>query len=145
MSLLLSDQICFPLYAAARAVQQVYRPLLRTLGLTYPQYLVMLVLWETDGLSVSGIGHRLHLDSGTLTPLLKRMEAAELVDRRRSTSDERVVTVHLTDAGRHLQTDAADVPTHLIGCILPHAGELDIARLKTDLERLLQVLDEADG
>lgn len=140
MSLRLDDQLCFPLYAAARAIQQHYRPLLARLGLTYPQYLVMLVLWETDGLSVSAIGARLHLDSGTLTPLLKRMAAADRVERRRSTTDERVVTIHLTPEGHALRSRAEAVPTQLVGCLAPHTAELDVARLKHDLDRLLHVL-----
>lgn len=140
MSLRLDDQLCFPLYAAARAIQQQYRPLLSALGLTYPQYLVMLVLWETDGLSVSGIGSRLHLDSGTLTPLLKRMEKAGLLTRTRSRNDERVVTIHLTEAGRRLRDRAEAVPAQLVACLAPHAGDLDAARLKADLVHLLNVL-----
>jgi len=140
MSLLLDDQICFPLYAAARAIQHHYRPLLKALGITYPQYLVLLVLWETDGLSVSGIGGHLHLDSGTLTPLLKRMASAGLVERRRSTADERVVTIHLTEAGRALRARAEAVPAQLTACLAPHAGDLDVVRLKHDLDRLLDVL-----
>jgi DNA-binding MarR family transcriptional regulator len=143
MSLRLDDQLCFPLYAAARAIQQHYRPLLKKLGLTYPQYLVMLVLWEADGLSVSGIGTRLHLDSGTLTPLLKRMATANLVERRRSEEDERVVTIHLTDRGHALQSEAEDVPVALFTCLQPHAGDLDAAGLKQNLDRLLDVLHSA--
>ena len=143
MSLRLADQLCFPLYAAARAIQQQYRPLLSALGLTYPQYLVMLVLWEEDGLSVSGIGAKLHLDSGTLTPLLKRMEKAGLLVRRRSRQDERVVTIHLTEAGTALRDRAQQVPERLVACLAPHAGELDAARLHAELHQLLAVLRKA--
>src|SRR6478672_6210808 len=99
----LDDMLCFALYNATRAMTAAYAPLLAELELTYPQYLVMLVLWETDGLRVSAIGERLELDSATLTPLLKRLEAHELVERRRSTEDERVVEVFLTAAGKRLR------------------------------------------
>ena len=95
----LDNQICFAVYSAAHAFNRVYKPLLDRLGLTYPQYLVMLVLWERDGVPVKDIGERLFLDSGTLTPLLKRLEAAELVKRTRSTEDERQVLIALTAQG----------------------------------------------
>jgi DNA-binding MarR family transcriptional regulator len=112
-TLKLDAQLCFLLYTATRAVTQAYGPLLGPLGLTYPQYLVMLVLWEQDGISVGGLGQRLYLDSGTLTPLLKRMEAQGLVQRRRSQDDERVVEIHLTEAGRALRARATGVPSAL--------------------------------
>src|SRR5262244_4245764 len=102
----LDNQICFAIYSAAHAFNRVYKPLLDQLGLTYPQYLVMLVLWERDGVPVKEIGERLFLDSGTLTPLLKRLEAAGLVKRSRSTEDERVVLIHLTGAGKRLKRSA---------------------------------------
>ncbi|MFN7142519.1 MAG: MarR family winged helix-turn-helix transcriptional regulator [Myxococcota bacterium] len=110
----LDDQLCFALYAASRRVVQAYQPLLAPLGLTYPQYLVMLVLWEEDGASVKRLGERLQLDSGTLTPLLKRMEAAGLVTRARDGADERVVRIRLTTEGRALEGRAADVPAALM-------------------------------
>ncbi|MED5388888.1 MAG: MarR family transcriptional regulator [Pseudomonadota bacterium] len=103
-------QVCFALYSAQLAMSKVYRKLLRALGLTYPQYLVMMVLWEQDRLSVSEIGERLFLDSATLTPLLKRLEGAGLVVRQRSRPDERHVEVTLTDAGRALRKQAETVP-----------------------------------
>jgi len=102
----LDDQLCFALYHASRALTRAYGPLLEPLGLTYPQYLVLLVLWEGDGLSVKDIGERLKLDSGTLTPLLKRLEQQGLVARQRGEDDERVVRIHLTPAGRSLRTRA---------------------------------------
>jgi DNA-binding MarR family transcriptional regulator len=113
-ALLLDNQLCFALYSASLAMTKLYKPLLDELGLTYPQYLVMLVLWEGDGLMVSELGQRLYLDSGTLTPLLKRLEAAGLVSRMRAAEDERRVHIHLTAAGRKLKTRAARVP----GCVL---------------------------
>ena len=103
-------QVCFALYSAQLAMSKVYRKLLKALGLTYPQYLVMMVLWEQDRLSVSEIGERLFLDSATLTPLLKRLEASGLVVRQRSRPDERHVEVTLTDAGRALRKQAETVP-----------------------------------
>jgi len=113
-ALLLDNQLCFALYSASLAMTKLYKPLLDELGLTYPQYLVMLVLWEGDGLMVSELGQRLCLDSGTLTPLLKRLEAAGLVSRLRAAEDERRVHIHLTAAGRRLKARAAKVP----GCVL---------------------------
>jgi DNA-binding MarR family transcriptional regulator len=113
-ALLLNNQLCFALYSTSLAMTKLYKPLLDELGLTYPQYLVMLVLWERDGLMVSELGERLALDSGTLTPLLKRLEAAELVTRVRDLEDERRVRITLTTAGRKLKARARKIP----GCIL---------------------------
>lgn len=109
----LDHQLCFALYAASLAMTQAYQPLLAPLGLTYPQYLVMLALWEHDDVTVSDLGRRLGLDSGTLTPLLKRLQAAQLVDRQRDTADERRVRVQLTAAGRALKQRAAAVPAQM--------------------------------
>ena len=108
-TLLLDNQLCFALYSASLAMTKLYKPLLEQLGLTYPQYLVMLVLWESAGLTVSEIGKRLHLDSGTLTPLLKRLESSGLIARLRDTADERQVRIHLTAAGRAAKSQAATV------------------------------------
>jgi DNA-binding MarR family transcriptional regulator len=113
-ALLLDNQLCFALYSASLAMTKLYKPLLDDLGLTYPQYLVMLVLWEGDRLMVSELGQRLCLDSGTLTPLLKRMESTGLVSRMRDAEDERRVRIQLTAAGRKLKARAAKVP----GCVL---------------------------
>ena len=113
----LANQLCFPLYAAARNVTGLYTPWLKPLGLTYTQYIVFLVLWEKDGISVSEIGEKLMLDNGTLSPLLKKMEQAGYVARRRSRDDDRVVEITLTDAGRALQEKAKDVPGRVAGCI----------------------------
>lgn len=109
----LANQVCFPIYALSRQVTAHYRPLLEQLNLTYPQYLVMLLLWETDNQFVSAIGDRLLLDSGTLTPLLKRLEQKGLVSRTRNTTDERQVSIQLTDAGKALNEQAATVPEQL--------------------------------
>ncbi len=113
-ALLLDNQLCFALYSASLAMTRLYKPLLDELNLTYPQYIAMLVLWERDGLMVSELGERLSLDSGTLTPLLKRLEALGLVARIRDVQDERRVHITLTPAGRKLKTRAAKIP----GCIL---------------------------
>ncbi|MFD3376363.1 MULTISPECIES: MarR family winged helix-turn-helix transcriptional regulator [unclassified Streptomyces] len=109
-SLLLDDQLCFALYAASRAVTARYRPLLDELGLTYPQYLVMLVLWEQDQISVRDLGNALQLESSTLSPLLKRLEANGLLRRERRAEDERSVALRLTDAGARLKEQADTVP-----------------------------------
>lgn len=110
----LDNQLCFALYSTSLAMTRLYKPLLDELGLTYPQYLAMLVLWEKDGLMVSELGERLYLDSGTLTPLLKRLESSGLISRIRAVEDERRVHITLTAAGRKLKTRAARIP----GCIL---------------------------
>jgi len=132
----LDDQLCFALYAASRAVTQAYQPVLEPLGLTYPQYLVLLVLWEEDDVPVKRLGERLRLDSGTLTPLLKRMEAQGLVTRSRDTDDERVVRIRLTAAGRRLQQRAAAVPQALLcKARLPLA---ELVRMREQLHRLTE-------
>ena len=113
----LDNQLCFPLYAAARYVTGLYTPYLRDLGLTYTQYITFLVLWEKDGISVSEIGSRLMLDNGTLSPMLKKMEQAGYIERRRSSYDDRVVIVSLTKKGRDLQEKAKEIPMKVGGCI----------------------------
>ena len=115
---LLDNQLCFALYSASLAMTKLYKPMLDSLGLTYPQYLVMLVLWEGDGPSVSSLGERLNLDSGTLTPLLKRMETAGWLVRQRSSEDERRVHVWLSPTGQQLQAQAAFIP----GCVVSQSG-----------------------
>jgi len=130
----LDGQLCFALYSANLAMGKLYRQLLTDLDLTYPQYLVMLVLWEGDGITVSELGDRLFLDSATLTPLLKRLQAAGLVQRTRGTRDERQVIVTLTDEGRALRAKAGQVPVDVFcatGC------EIDeVVGLKSQLEKL---------
>jgi len=111
--LALDRQLCFALYATSHAMTRAYQPLLAPLGLTYPQYLAMLVLWQQDGLTVSQLGERLALDSATLTPLLKRLEAAGHLQRLRDTADERRLRLQLTPGGRALRTRAAHIPTTL--------------------------------
>lgn len=134
----LDAQLCFALYAASRAMTQAYQPLLAPLGLTYPQYLAMLVLWESDGISVKQLGERLQLDSGTLTPLLKRLEGGGLLQRRRSGEDERCVQLHLTAAGQALETLAADIPASWHGRYGDDAGQH--AQLRESLRQLTRLL-----
>ncbi len=144
-ALLLENQLCFALYSASLAMTKAYKPLRSALGLTYPQYLVLLVLWAQDDCPVSELGERLFLDSGTLTPLLKRMEAAGWIRRQRSTSDERKVHILLTPQGRALQTQAACIPGQMVdalGCSLP-----ELAHLTQTIQRLrdrLQTAQPAD-
>lgn len=116
-ALKLENQLCFPLYAAARQVVALYTPYLKELGLTYTQYIVFLVLWEKDGIPVGEIGDKLYLDNGTLTPLLKKLESAGYLTRSRDKADERVVIVSLTDKGRALKEKAKDIPCKIGACI----------------------------
>ena len=128
LSLALDEQLCFALYSTMLGVNKVYRGLLKGVGLTYPQYLVMLVLWESNGITVSEIGARLFLDSPTLTPLLKRLEATGLVERNRSTADERQVIVSLTAAGQRLRARAKDIPGCVAAAMECSPKELDSLR-----------------
>ena len=142
--LLLGNQICFAIYSTAHAFNRVYKPLLDRLRLTYPQYLVMLVLWERDGVPVKDIGERLFLDSGTLTPLLKRLEAAQLIKRTRNPADERQVLIALTSQGHALKEKARTVPQSILAASACSIGEL--SAMKNDLvalrDRLNAVLEE---
>jgi len=113
----LENQLCFPLYAAARSVTGLYTPWLKQLGLTYTQYITFLVLWEKDGITVGEICDRLMLDNGTVSPLLKKMEGAGYITRSRSTEDDRVVVITLTEQGRAMQDKAKDIPEKVGGCI----------------------------
>ena len=138
--LALDMQLCFGLYSASLAMTKLYKPLLAPLGLTYPQYLVMLVLWEDDGQPVSAIGDRLTLDSGTLTPLLKRLEAAGLVHRLRDAADERRVLIQLTPAGRAMKARAISIPQKILcatDCQLDEVSSLT-QRLKSLRDNLTQ-------
>jgi DNA-binding MarR family transcriptional regulator len=140
-ALRLGNQLCFAVYSAAHAFNSVYKPLLGAIGLTYPQYLVMLVLWERDGRTVKEIGDELYLDSGTLTPLLKRLEAAGLVRRVRDKEDERQVRITLTPKGAALRSKAAKFPA-AIGCALGSAVR-DPERLHGDIVALRDALNAA--
>ncbi|MBD8092909.1 MarR family transcriptional regulator [Pseudomonas fluorescens] len=133
-NLMLDNQLCFALHSTSLLMTKVYKPLLQALGLTYPQYLAMMVLWEEDGLTVGEISHRLLTDPGSLTPLLKRLEAEGLLSRTRKREDERVVVVELTEAGRALQVKAMGIPQ----CILGASGlQLEqLRKLQADLVAL---------
>lgn len=139
-ALLLDNQLCFALYSTSLAMTKLYKPLLAEMGLTYPQYLVMLALWERDDVTVSKLGERLFLDSGTLTPLLKRMEAAGLLQRRRSGQDERRVLVTLTPTGRALKTKASCIPSGLVKA--SHCSLPELMALTKDIQALRRHLDE---
>ncbi|MCG9647311.1 MarR family transcriptional regulator [Vibrio brasiliensis] len=139
-SLLLDNQVCFPLYSASNAVIRTYRPLLDKLELTYSQYLVMMVLWQNDGVSVKDVGSRLHLDSGTLTPLLKRLESKGFVVRGRSEQDERVRVLKLTEAGADLKQQALQVPAEMKCKIQLDLDELLL--LKKLCEKVVKTLDQ---
>ena len=128
----LDRQLCFPLYALSKEITRRYTPILAPLDLTYPQYLVMMVLWEHQQQSVNQIGARLYLDSGTLTPLLKRLQSKGLIERSRSDEDERSVLIRLTEAGQQLEHLAAEVPKQISGCLNINADELAV------LHRLIQ-------
>ncbi|AZY54363.1 MarR family winged helix-turn-helix transcriptional regulator [Bordetella avium] len=140
---LLDKQLCFALHSTSLAMSKVYRKLLGPLGLTYSQYLVMMVLWEQDGLILSDIGRRLFLDSATLTPLLKRMEGAGLLLRQRDPSDERQVIVSLTHRGRALQEQAQSVPQGIARAAACSSEEVEL--LKAHLERLREALAVAEA
>ncbi len=141
--LLLEQQLCFPLYAASRLLTRLYQPLLEPLGLTYPQYIVLLILWQDAPCAVSHIGERAQLASNTLTPLLKRLEQTGLVQRLRSSEDERVVNISLTPAGRALKQKCACIPTQLLQRM--GYSRQDAQKLKQQLDSLLAHLQAAAG
>jgi DNA-binding MarR family transcriptional regulator len=137
----LEHQICFPLYAASRLVMQLYQPVLAPLDITYPQYLVFLLLWERDHRSVSEIGKCLVLESSTLTPLLKRLEAKELIERNRSEADERSVIISLTEKGLQMRNLAADIPEKVTGQLQSGQWQAEeVIHLKSMLTALVRQL-----
>ena len=135
----LEDHLCFSLYACSRAIMRIYRPYLDELQLTYPQYLVLVTLWEKQNSTVKELGQALSLDSGTLTPLLKRMEAAGLIERRRDTRDERIVNIHITNAGNAIQEKAGCIPESLLAA--SGMKEEEISDINATITRLLQQLN----
>ncbi|ALU90247.1 transcription regulator protein [Herbaspirillum rubrisubalbicans M1] len=141
-ALLLDNQLCFAMYSASLAMTKAYKKILAPLEITYPQYLVMLVLWERDDVTVSELGSRLFLDSGTLTPLLKRMESMGLLHRKRDAGDERRVVVSLSDAGRALRQQARTVPQQM-SCMLPALEQ--VRQLVGELKQVRKGLLEAEG
>ena len=138
-ALKLDNQLCFRLYATSREVIKKYKPILDEYNLTYTQYLTMLVLWEEEKISVKGIGKRLHLDSGTLTPLIKKLEQMELVIKHRDAKDDRVVIVELTEKGRDLKDEMIDVPNKAF-CAVGISKE-KVLEIKKNLDFLLHLLD----
>ncbi|SNS40669.1 MarR family winged helix-turn-helix transcriptional regulator [Rhodococcoides kyotonense] len=141
--LALDRQVCFALYSASRATTAVYRPMLERMGVTYPQYLVLLVLWEKDGRGVRDICAELDLDTGTLSPLLKRLENLGFVERRRLTTDERRVEIYLTEAGSALRTEALDIPKELAGKTGMTVEDLE--HLRDSLVKLTDALHTTKG
>ncbi|WP_320814758.1 MarR family transcriptional regulator [Flavobacterium sp.] len=132
----LSEQVCFPVYVFAKEIINQYRPLLETLDLTYPQYLVMMVLWEQEAQTVNQLGEKLKLDSGTLTPLLKRMELKAFISRDRSTVDERIVNISLTEKGKVLKEKASCIPTQLMESM--QVSMEDLTTLKNIITKILK-------
>jgi DNA-binding MarR family transcriptional regulator len=146
--LLLENQLCFPFYAVSRLITRAYQSLLDPLGLTYPQYLVMLALWETDGVPIQHLSDRLLLNTNTLTPLLKRLESSHLITRRREDADERVVIIRLTTEGRALKEKARRVPEALVARIIGESGDSpemspeQLLKLRESLKTFLAVLKD---
>lgn len=136
-TLKLDNQVCFSLYAASREVIKLYKPFLDKFGLTYTQYIVMLSIWEQDNISVKELGKKLHLDSGTLTPVIKKLESMNLVEKRRSLKDDRVVMVSLTEKGALLKAEVIEVPEQ-VACKLGTSISKDLGELKRLLDLVLQ-------
>ncbi|MDX9852544.1 MAG: MarR family transcriptional regulator [Tenuifilaceae bacterium] len=142
----LSNQLCFPVYAASRLITREYKPYLDKLGITYPQYLVLMVLWETDGLTVVEIAHKLILNTNTITPLLKRMESQGILTRTRSGADERKVIVSLTKKGKEMRIQAATIPEELVKNLKTDSLKVeDLITLRSTLNNLIDFLIEKDG
>ena len=139
LNLNLEDHLCFSLYACSRAILRLYRPFLDELQLTYPQYLVLVTLWEKEKSTIKGLCEALNLDTGTLTPLLKRMESAGLIKRQRDTIDERVVNIHITQAGKALQEKAACVPQSLLNT--SGMSKKELTEINETIIRLLHQLN----
>jgi DNA-binding MarR family transcriptional regulator len=136
----LENQLCFSIYAASRAITKIYRPFLEKLGITYPQYLVMLVLWEKEKMTLKDLCKKLYLDSGTLTPLLKRLESMELIKRVRSNEDERVLCVSITDKGRNMKQEAVKIPECILGSL--NTDLKSLGNLKSEIDKLLTDIKE---
>jgi len=139
----LDNQLCFPVYAASRLIIREYQPFLDKLGITYPQYLVLMVLWETDKITVNEISQKLILNNNTITPLLKRMEQQGIIKRQRSESDERKVNVELTKKGKQLKTEAAIIPEELAARLISETLKIEeLIDLKNKLDSLIKFLLE---
>lgn len=142
--LLLENQLCFPLYACARKIVAAYNPFLKELGLTYPQYITMMVLWENNKVAMRDLGKRLYLDSGTLTPVLKKLEVMGYLKRYRNPEDERILMVSITDEGKALRQEAENIP-YQMGCLVNQKGELfsgeEVGTLKEQLYQIINTLE----
>lgn len=139
----LSNQICFPLYSVSRLLTKAYKPYLDQMGITYPQYLVLMVLWENDGVFINEISEKLLLNTNTLSPLLKRMENSNLLKRNRSCEDERSVIIELTEKGKNLKKQAAPVPDELVKILITENIQLDeVIQLKGMLNEWIEVLSD---
>lgn len=138
----LDNQLCFSAYAASRAITKIYRPFLEELGITYPQYLVMLVLWEEETISLKDLGNKLYLDSGTLTPLVKRLESMGLLKRQRSTEDERILCITITAEGIALKEKAVNIPQNILKSA--NTDIVELIDLKTRLDNLLTKLNDKE-
>tara|TARA_B110000459_G_C16188124_1_gene306714 strand:+ start:87 stop:539 length:453 start_codon:yes stop_codon:yes gene_type:complete len=142
-ALQLSNQVCFPVYSASRLITRAYKPYLDEMGITYPQYLVLMVLWESDNVSVNQITQKLLLNTNTVSPLLKRMEKLELIERNRSIEDERIVIVQLTEKGKLLKGQAKPIPENLLKIMLNENINLSkILQLKEMLNQWIEILSE---
>lgn len=142
----LSNQICFPIYAASRLITREYQPYLEKLGITYPQYLVLMVLWEEDGITVNDIAGKLILNTNTLTPLLKRMEVMGIITRKRSGSDERKVLINLTEKGKAMREQASDIPSELMKSLQNNVISLDELMVMRDhLNQLIVFLKDKES
>lgn len=142
--LLLDNQLCFPLYAASRLITRLYHPLLEKLDITYPQYLILLVLWEEEGQTIHSIGKKLLLETNTLTPLLKRMESKGIIKRTRSQEDERKVVISLTSAGRKKREEAACIPIELMKSISETYPVENMVSLREEVRRFLSALEGSE-
>jgi MarR family transcriptional regulator, organic hydroperoxide resistance regulator len=142
----LKNQLCFPVYAASRLITREYQPFLDKLGITYPQYLVLMVLWETDSISVNEISQKLILNTNTITPLLKRMESQNIIKRIRSEKDERKVIISLTPKGKDLRIEAASIPENLLKGLSSDDIDLnELLELRDKLNHLIQLLTKKDS
>jgi DNA-binding MarR family transcriptional regulator len=142
-SLKLDNQLCFPLYACSKEIVRMYKPFLDDIDLTYTQYITMMVMWETEKINVKSLGERLYLDSGTLTPLLKKLESKGYIERRRSKTDERNLIVSLTDEGRQLKKKAVCIPEKMAGCV--HLSKDEAFELYRLLHKVLSGCSETEG
>lgn len=139
----LSNQICFPLYSVSRLITKAYKPYLDKMGITYPQYLVLMVLWEKDGVTVNEISDKLLLNTNTLSPLLKRMEKLEIITRTRSTTDERTVIISLTEKGRKIKNQAEPIPGELVKILITENIQLsEVLQLKEMLNEWIEILSK---